>query len=75
MIKALYSVDKKPTEVSNLAKRRNVYAPSTLQLQKRVSGSFSLQHGPQTPTYHGLKLFILFNFSFIYSAFVCEEYC
>ncbi|XP_015760293.1 PREDICTED: SH2B adapter protein 1-like [Acropora digitifera] len=53
IIKALYSVDKKPAEVmSNLAKRRNVYAPSTLQLQKRVSGSFSLQHGPQTPTYH-----------------------
>lgn len=46
-------VDKKPAEVmSNLAKRRNVYAPSTLQLQKRVSGSLSLQHGPQTPTYH-----------------------
>lgn len=45
-------VDNKPTEtVSNLAKRRNVYTPQSLRIQKRSSGSFNLQHGPQTPTY------------------------
>lgn len=48
-----FPADKKPTEaVSNLAKRRNVYAPSSLHLQNRASGSFSLQHGSQTPTFH-----------------------
>lgn len=47
-----YPADKKSTEaVSNLAKRRNVYTPSSLQIQNRSTGSFSSPHGPQTPTY------------------------
>lgn len=47
-----YPADKKPSEaVSNLAKRRNVYSPSSLRIQNRPSGSLTSQHGPQTPTY------------------------
>lgn len=47
-----YPADKKPSEaVSNLAKRRNVYTPSSLRIQNRPSGSLTSQHGPQTPTY------------------------
>lgn len=50
-----FNPDKKPSEaVSNLAKRRNVYTPSSLRIQNRPSGSLTSQHGPQTPTYQGL---------------------
>ena len=56
--------DKKSAEaVTSLAKRRNVYTPSTLQINSRSSGSFSSpHHGPQTPTFQGLlkkSLFIV----------------
>ncbi|XP_022793435.1 SH2B adapter protein 1-like [Stylophora pistillata] len=47
-----YPADNKSTgAVSNLAKRRNVYTPSSLHIQNRSTGSFSSPHGPQTPTY------------------------
>ncbi|KAJ7375092.1 SH2B adapter protein [Desmophyllum pertusum] len=48
-----YPADKKSAEaVTSLAKRRNVYTPSTLQINSRSSGSFSSpHHGPQTPTF------------------------
>lgn len=47
-----YPADKKSTEaVANLAKRRNVYTPSSIQIHSRSSGSFSSSHGPQTPTF------------------------
>ena len=47
-------LDKKSTEaVANLAKRRNVYTPSSIQIHSRSSGSFS-SHGPQTPTFQGV---------------------
>ena len=52
-----FNADKKPSEaVSNLAKRRNVYSPSSLRIQNRPSGSLMSQHGPQTPTYQGLLI-------------------
>ena len=51
--------DKKSTEaVANLAKRRNVYTPSSIQIHSRSSGSFSSSHGPQTPTFQGLLYII-----------------
>ena len=49
-----FNADKKPSEaVSNLAKRRNVYSPSSLRIQNRPSGSLTSQHGPQTNKIQG----------------------
>ncbi|KAJ7375023.1 signal transducer [Desmophyllum pertusum] len=56
-----YPADKKSAEaVTSLAKRRNVYTPSTLQINSRSSGSFSSpHHGPQTPTFKRIYLAVV----------------